>query len=84
MSNEPTCSECLQCLSMETYTMQSLRRSHTIAPITYMNPAPPVTKTFFASGSGSNLVLPMSTGACCHNSASTYDFGLSTVEPLRP
>ena len=35
---------------------------------TYIKPAPPVTKMFFASGNGSKLVLPVSTGACCQSS----------------
>lgn len=33
---------------------------------TYMNPAPPVIMMFFTSGKGSNLVLPMKTGASFH------------------
>jgi hypothetical protein len=31
--------------------------------LTYMKPAPPVMSIFFASGNGSNLVHPVSTGA---------------------
>jgi hypothetical protein len=36
---------------------------------TYIKPAPPVTRMFFASGNGSNLVLPSNTGACFHSSS---------------
>lgn len=48
--------------------------------LTYMNPAPPVTRMFFASCRASNLVLPVKTGACFDNSSATYDRGFSMVE----
>lgn len=53
-------------------------------PATHMNPAPPVTRIFLASLRGSNLVLPVRTGACRHSCCLTYDRGLRIVEPLRP
>jgi hypothetical protein len=49
-----------------------------------MKPAPPVTSMFFASGNGSNLVLPVNTGALRHRSSVTYDLGLSIVDLRRP
>jgi hypothetical protein len=39
--------------------------------VPYMKPAPPVIKTFCASRSGSNLVLPVSNGACFQSSCLT-------------
>jgi hypothetical protein len=41
------------------------------AQLTYMKPAPPVINMFFTSANGSNLVLPVSTGACRHISSFT-------------
>lgn len=38
---------------------------------TYMKPAPPVMRMFVASGSGSNCVLPVNTGARVHSSSLT-------------
>ena len=38
---------------------------------TYMNPAPPVTSMFFASGRASNFVLPVKTGAFFASSSAT-------------
>jgi hypothetical protein len=54
------------------------------AQLTYMNPAPPVTSMFFASGNDSNLVLPINTGAFRHSSSVKYDLGLSIVDLRRP
>ena len=47
-----------------------------------MNPAPPVTKMFFASGNGSNFVVPIRTGAWVQTSSVTYDRGFKIVEFL--
>jgi len=48
-----------------------------------MKPAPPVTRIFLASSLGSNLVLPVNTGACLQRSFVRYDLGFRTVESLR-
>lgn len=40
-----------------------LERKRGLRLVAYMKPAPPVTMMFFVSGSGSNAVLPVSTGA---------------------
>lgn len=57
---------------------------HVVLCLTYMNPAPPVTRMFLASRSGSNRVLPISTGACFQRSSVTRDLGLRIVEFRRP
>lgn len=45
----------------------------------YMKPAPPVIMMFFTSGSGSNLVVPISIGALFQTEESSKKFG---VDPL--
>ena len=47
--------------------------------VSYMKPAPPVIMMFFTSGSGSNLVDPIRTGARFQTEESSKKFG---VDPL--
>jgi hypothetical protein len=54
------------------------------ARLTYMKPAPPVINMFLAFANGSNLVLPVSTGACRHMSSFTYVLGFRIVDRRRP
>lgn len=78
MSDEPACSTIvLACLVYPGFCGGTRN-----APSTYMKPAPPVTRMFFASGRGSNLVVPVRTGACFQSSSVTYDRGFRIVEFL--
>lgn len=75
VADEPTCTGVQSVLFLvqisQIVAMQVMRVSLDIGYSTYMKPAPPVTKMFFASGNASNLVLPMSTGACFQRPSST-------------
>lgn len=44
-----------------------------------MKPAPPVIMMFFTSGSGSNLVVPVKTGALFQTEVSSKKFGVSPL-----
>ena len=44
-----------------------------------MKPAPPVIMMFFTSGSGSNFVVPVKTGALFQTEVSSKKFGVSPL-----
>jgi hypothetical protein len=66
------------------HAIEVVRKCHwrIVEALTYMKPAPPVTRMFLASGSGSNWVLPLRTGACFQSSVVRYDLGFNIVEFL--